>query len=58
VSPHVQYGMACLLIRNAIGCMSCLVEWELTSLFVSYFVTYFVRCLNNMVQEGPLIGNP
>jgi hypothetical protein len=58
VSPHVQYGMTCLLIRNAIGCMSCSVEWELASLFVSYFVTYFVRCLNHMVQEGPLIGNP
>jgi hypothetical protein len=24
--PHVRYGMTCLLIRNAIGCVSCLVE--------------------------------
>jgi hypothetical protein len=23
VSPHVQYGAACLLIRNIIGCVSC-----------------------------------
>jgi hypothetical protein len=25
--PHVRYGMACLLIRCVIGCMSCSVEW-------------------------------
>jgi hypothetical protein len=25
----VQYGMACLLIRNTIGSMSCSVEWGL-----------------------------
>jgi hypothetical protein len=27
VPPRVQYGTACLLIRNAIGCVSFLVEW-------------------------------
>jgi hypothetical protein len=27
VAPCVQYGMACLLIRNTIGCVSCSVEW-------------------------------
>jgi ABC-type dipeptide/oligopeptide/nickel transport system permease subunit len=27
VSPRVWYGTTCLLIRNAIGCVSCLVEW-------------------------------
>jgi hypothetical protein len=27
VPPRVQYGMACLLIRHAIGCVSCSVEW-------------------------------
>jgi hypothetical protein len=27
VPPRVQYGMACLLIRNTIGCVSCSVEW-------------------------------
>jgi hypothetical protein len=27
VSPHVRYGTACLLIRYAIGCVSCSVEW-------------------------------
>jgi hypothetical protein len=27
VLPHVRYGMACLLIRHAIGCVSCSVEW-------------------------------
>jgi hypothetical protein len=28
VSPHVQYGTACLLIRYVVGCVSCSVEWE------------------------------
>jgi hypothetical protein len=27
VPPRVQYGTACLLIRYAIGCVSCSVEW-------------------------------
>jgi hypothetical protein len=27
VPPRVRYGMACLLIRYAIGCVSCSVEW-------------------------------
>jgi hypothetical protein len=27
VPPRVRYGTACLLIRYAIGCMSCSVEW-------------------------------
>jgi hypothetical protein len=27
VSPRVRYGMACLLIRYVIGCVSCSVEW-------------------------------
>jgi hypothetical protein len=26
VAPRVRYGMACLLIRYAIGCVSCSVE--------------------------------
>jgi hypothetical protein len=28
VPPHVWYGMACLLIRYAIGGVSCSVGWE------------------------------
>jgi hypothetical protein len=27
VPPHVRYGMDCLLIRYAIGCVSCSVVW-------------------------------
>jgi hypothetical protein len=27
VPPHVRYGTACLLIRYAIGCVSCSIEW-------------------------------
>jgi hypothetical protein len=54
VPPHVWYEMTCLLIRNTIGCMSCSVEWGLTS----YFVTYIVIRLNHMVQEGTFfLGN-
>jgi hypothetical protein len=28
VSPHVQYGTACLLIRDAVGSVPCSDEWE------------------------------
>jgi hypothetical protein len=27
MSPHVRYGMACLLIRIVVGCQSCSVVW-------------------------------
>jgi hypothetical protein len=27
VPPCVRYGMTCLLLRYAIGCVSCSVEW-------------------------------
>jgi hypothetical protein len=27
VPPHLRYGMTCLLIRYAVGCVSCSVEW-------------------------------
>jgi hypothetical protein len=52
VPPCVQYETACLLIRNTIGSVSYSVEWGMTS----YFVTYFVKCLTHMVQEGPFVG--
>jgi hypothetical protein len=44
VSSRVWYGTTCLLTRNAISCVSCLVEWEMAS--------YFVNRVNHMVQEG------
>jgi hypothetical protein len=28
VPPRVQYGMACLLIRDAVGSLPCSNEWE------------------------------
>jgi hypothetical protein len=28
VPPHVRYGMACLLIRDAVGSVPCSDEWE------------------------------
>jgi hypothetical protein len=47
VPPCVQYGMACLLIRNTIGSVSCSVEWGMTS--------YFVKSLSHLVQEGTFV---
>jgi hypothetical protein len=29
VPPHVQYEMTCLLIKDAMGSVSCSVEWEI-----------------------------
>jgi hypothetical protein len=29
VPPRVRYGMACLLIRDAVGSVPCLDEWEI-----------------------------
>jgi hypothetical protein len=58
VLPRVRYGTACLLIRCAVGCVSCSVEWGWLSSLWSIFVTFFVNCLNHMVQKGPLyVGN-
>jgi hypothetical protein len=28
VPPHVRYGMACLLMRDAVGSVPCSNEWE------------------------------
>jgi hypothetical protein len=39
VPPHVRYEMACLLIRCAIGSVSCSVEWEWHHSSRSVFVT-------------------
>ena len=55
VPPRVRYGMTCLLIRYAIGCVSCSVEWGWHHTLWSYFVTYFVNRLNHMVQEGTFV---
>jgi hypothetical protein len=29
VSPHVRYGMACLLIRDAVGSVPCSEKWKI-----------------------------
>jgi hypothetical protein len=45
VPPRVRYGTACLLIRYAIGCMSCLVEWGwLLSLWHSVWTAWTTWC--------------
>jgi hypothetical protein len=43
VSPRVWYGVACFLIRNTVGCVSCSDEWGLPWDFTKAHV----------VQEGP-----
>jgi hypothetical protein len=58
VPPCVRYGMACLLIRYAIGCVSSSVEWRWLLSLWPIFVTFFVNCLNHTVQKGSLcVGN-
>jgi hypothetical protein len=54
VPPRVRYGMACLLIRYDIGCVSCSVEWGWLLSVWPVCVTFYVNCLNHMVQEGQL----
>jgi hypothetical protein len=54
VPPCVRYGMACLLIRYAIGCVSCSVESGWLMSVWPICVTFYVNCLNHMVQKGPL----
>jgi hypothetical protein len=54
VPPRVLYGTACLLIRYAIGCESCSVEWGWLLSVWPISVTFFVNCLNHKVQKGPL----
>jgi hypothetical protein len=54
--PRVRYGTTCLQIRNAIGCVSCSVEWGLASLFMSYFVTYFVKTHEPHGARGAFAG--
>jgi hypothetical protein len=44
VPPHVRFGVAFLLIRNTIGCVSCSEEWELA---------WWIHPAH-MVQEGPM----
>jgi hypothetical protein len=54
VPPRVRYGMTCLLIRYAIGCVSCSVEWGWLLSVWPICVTFCVNCLNHMVQKGPV----
>jgi hypothetical protein len=43
VPPRVRYEMTCLLIRDAVGSVSCSDEWEVAWSFAQA----------HMVQEGP-----
>jgi hypothetical protein len=50
VPPGVWCGMTCLLIRNSIGSVSYLVEWEMTS--------YFVKTIPTWCKRERLLGKP
>jgi hypothetical protein len=54
VPQRVLYGTTCLLIRYAIGCVSCSVEWGWLLSVWPVLVTFYVNYLNHMVQKGPL----
>jgi hypothetical protein len=54
VAPHVRYRTACLLIRCAIGSVSCSIEWGWLLSVWPICVTFYVNCLNHMVQAEPL----
>jgi hypothetical protein len=54
VLSRVRYGTTCLLIRYAIGYVSCSVEWGWLLSVWPICVTFYVNCLNHMVQKGPL----
>jgi hypothetical protein len=56
VLPHVQYELACLLIRYAIGCVYYSVEWGMGFILCVIYVTYFVIYLSHTVQEETLMG--
>jgi hypothetical protein len=54
VPPCIWYGTACLLIRNAIGCVSCSVEWEWHhTLWQTFLHTWTTLC-----ERGCLCGKP
>jgi hypothetical protein len=58
VPPRLRYGIACLLIRYDIGCVSCSVEWAWLLSVWPVFVTFCVNYLNHMVQKGSVcVGN-
>jgi hypothetical protein len=54
VPPRVRYGTTCLLIKYAICCVSCSVEWGWLLSVWPVCVTFCVNSLNHMVQKGPL----
>jgi hypothetical protein len=66
VPPRVRYGTTCLLIRYAIGCVSCSIEWG-WHLFVWHFVWtawttwckwgHCVRETSSLQAGPPCIGN-
>jgi hypothetical protein len=49
VSPRVQYGTTCLLIRDVVGCESCSVVWGKT-----HDVIWSTRCKRGLSHEETL----
>jgi hypothetical protein len=58
VPPCVQYGTSCLLIINAIVCVSCSVEWGCASFFMSYMWHTLWYAWTTWCKRGRLCGKP
>jgi hypothetical protein len=63
VPPRVRYGTACLLIRYAIGCVSCSVEWGWLQSLWPVFVTRLCDLLCELPEShgakgATLCGKP
>jgi hypothetical protein len=54
VPPRVWYETACLLLRNTIGCVSCLDEWGMTWLF--RLGSTWCRVIIGLVGKRVVIG--
>ncbi len=58
VPPCVRYGTACLLIMNAIDCMSCSDEWGWASFLVSNMWHTLWSAWTTWCKRGHLCGKP
>jgi hypothetical protein len=52
VPPCVRYGIACLLIRYAIGCASCSIEWRWHHTLWSVSVTFLWTARTTSCKRG------
>jgi hypothetical protein len=59
VPSRVWYGTSFLLIRNTIGCVSCLVEWRITQYFAwDLHGARGTFVVNLSAASGAFVGKP